>query len=98
MFGRPLLVALGAGAIILLAAALVVAGPLAGHDLGWHVVAGGGGRVASSAFVIEGTAGQAAAGELLGEEFRIGSGFWGGGVVPREEHRRYLPLILRRSP
>lgn len=66
----------------LLAAIALVTGALAwssaDFDLWWHVIAGGGGRSASSSYTIDGSIGQPAAGVLSGGDFRLGAGFWPG--------------------
>ncbi|MFQ5813766.1 MAG: hypothetical protein ACE5I2_11365, partial [Anaerolineae bacterium] len=57
---RQLLIVTGG----LLAVGLLVAGalaaPSAGFDLGWHVIAGGGGRSSSADYIMSGSAGQPA--------------------------------------
>src|SRR5213595_2115691 len=52
------------------------------------VVASSGGTVAGGGFTIAGTTGQALAGTTSsGGQFQLGSGFWGGGVMPITSHR-----------
>lgn len=48
------------------------------YDLGWHVVASGGGRSAGERFALSGSIGQPAVGRLAGGRFTFGSGFWSG--------------------
>ena len=81
----------------ILAGGVLAASPAA-FDLGWHVVAGGGGVSTSAGYALHGTAGQQAAGVLSGEDYLLGSGFWGGGEVVRSMLRIHLPVVLRQAP
>jgi len=54
------------------------AASLAGFDLGWHVIAGGGGRSASASYAVNGSIAQPAAGGLSGPDYRLSGGFWSG--------------------
>jgi hypothetical protein len=69
-------------AVLLVAVWLVDAGDLAaslaGFDLGWHVIAGGGGHSSSADYALDGSLGQPAAGRLSGGDYRLGAGFWPG--------------------
>jgi hypothetical protein len=62
---------------------LMAVGVLAmdGFDLGWHVIAGGGGPSSSADYALDGSAGQPAAGTLSGGDYTLGGGFWGGGAA-----------------
>ena len=44
-----------------------------------------------------GTAGQPDAGLLVGGDYTLGGGFWGGGVLA-VRYSNYLPLVLRDGP
>jgi len=61
---------------------LLSIGAWAGHaldfDLWWHVIAGGGGRSASANYIVNGSIGQPAVGELSSANYRLGAGFWPG--------------------
>lgn len=82
----------------LLAALLLVniagAQSSATYDLSWHVLAGGGGRAASTNYAMDGTLGQAALGVSDGAQHGMSSGYWqnwpGTYVV-------FLPLILKSA-
>ncbi len=86
-----------------LAAALVVGGAAlaqvsASFDLSWHVAGAGGGRSASAAYTLRGTAGQALAGLMASGAHQLSGGFWLAaptGPSPAEGGI-YLPLVLRR--
>jgi hypothetical protein len=87
--------------LFILAALLLAGGALAdnGYELSWHTVDGGGGTSSGGGYTLSGTAGQPDAGLLMGGEYRLGGGFWGGGAVvlaPGLEY--YLPLVLRNGP
>ena len=84
----PLLLLLAA----LILATLALAQTSADFDLSWHVVAGGGGRSTSADYVVQGTAGQAAAGppSAQGADYHLNSGFW----YP-SEFELYLPLAAK---
>jgi hypothetical protein len=83
------------GAIVLLAALLVVsiasAQNSASFDLSWHVLAGGGGRVASTSYAMNGTVGQAMVGLSESTSYRLSSGYWQKG----QDYAILLPLILK---
>lgn len=79
----------------LLAAATGLAVAAWDPDLGWRVVAGGGGHAASAGYQVDGTAGQEAAGLLAGGAYELGSGFWGGGELVRAHCGIHLPVIVR---
>jgi hypothetical protein len=63
---------------LLLLSGAVAASPQAQDTLARFVTAAGGGRSTSASFVVHGTIGQAASGELAGETRRLRSGFWVG--------------------
>lgn len=49
---------------------------LAGEEINWDVLAAGGGMMSSGSFILEGTLGQAVAGETAGPEAAVNAGFW----------------------
>jgi hypothetical protein len=62
-------------------------------DVTWSVIGGGGGQSGAGVFRVEGTIGQAIAGEVAAAPYALCAGFWcasGGEAV-------YLPLVLRSS-
>jgi len=79
-------------AICLALALPVLAQSSANYDLTWNVVAGGGGRMASGAYRLLGTAGQPLSGMAGTGSYGLCSGFWCGVAAPG---RTYLPLVLR---
>jgi hypothetical protein len=86
--------------LVLIACLLAVAVPAlaqspANYDLSWHVVAGGGGRLEGASYTLLGTVGQADAGVLAGNNYRLSGGFWAGGV---QIYWVYLPLVLSQYP
>jgi hypothetical protein len=84
----------GFGRLSLAAQDVVLAQVLANYDLSWHVIAGGGGRMGSGQYTLQGTAGQPVIGPAAGSGHTLCSGFWCGMEV---EYRVYLPLVLRDS-
>ncbi len=91
-------VARGKALFILAACLLLVAVPAlaqvsASYDLSWHVVAGGGGRMASAGHTLQGTVGQPVTGVMLGSGYTLCSGFECGGAAV--QYRIYLPVVLR---
>ena len=69
------------------------------YDLSWHVVAGGGNRVASSAHVVHHTVGQFAIGPGASTH-TLGSGYWYGisQAAGPASYGVYLPLVSRDGP
>ena len=64
------------------------------YDLSWHVIAGGGGRMAATGgHALLGTLGQPAVDVMSGAGYALCSGFWCGGVSAQTA--AYLPLIVR---
>jgi hypothetical protein len=72
----------------------VLAQTSAHYDLSWHVIAGGGGEMASGGHTLTGTLGQPMSGLALSSGHELCSGFWcqGAGV-----YRIYLPFVLRNG-
>lgn len=69
------------------------------YDLSWWTVDGGGYTFSiGGGYSLGGTIGQADAGALVGGSYALGSGFWGGGAMAANEHKIYLPLILKSYP
>jgi hypothetical protein len=91
---RKMLIAAAAMVAVSLTAVGVLAASVAEFEIGWHVVAWGGGHSASPGYALDGTIGQPDAGLLTGGDYTLGGGFWGGGGVARDCHV-YLPLTLR---
>ena len=90
---------------IIVVLGLVMAGAawsraLAGHDLSWHVVAGGGQDSASVAHAVRGTLGQLAIGDAAppGSGHAMRAGYW---AVIRPEAPKgkvyiYIPVVLKQ--
>jgi hypothetical protein len=78
--------------VITLGAVPVLAQLSAAHDLSWHVIGGGGGRMESGGHVLQGTVGQPATGSMVSDDHTLCSGFWCG---VETEYRVYLPLVLK---
>jgi len=93
--GRALL----ALAVLLMLASVARAQSGGGYDLTWNTVDGGGYTFSTDGdYSLGGTIGQPDAGVLSGGSYTLSGGFWGGGVVAAEEHKIYLPLLLKNYP
>jgi hypothetical protein len=71
-----------------------------GYDLSWWTVDGGGGSAKArspSAYALDATIGQPDVRVWQGGGYTLAGGFWGSGVV-QQQHRIYLPLVLRGIP
>jgi hypothetical protein len=68
-----------------------------GYDLSWWTVDGGGGNSSGGEYGLSGTIGQPDPGLLVGGDYTLGGGFWGGGALAGE-HTAYLPLVVRNAP
>jgi len=69
-----------------------------GHDLSWHVVSGGGLKMASAGHVVQSTVGQFISGPGVSRH-TLGAGYWYG--IPRAGRIAYdvhLPLVSRGRP
>lgn len=77
--------------VITLGAVPVLAQISAAHDLWWHVIGGGGGRMESTGHTLQGTVGQPVTGSMASDGHTLCSGFWCGVGT---EYRVYLPLVL----
>ena len=64
---------------LLLFTAVALAQTSGGVSLPWWTIDGGGGRMTSDTFTLEGTVGQPDAGVLTGQSYTLYSGFWGPG-------------------
>ena len=87
-------------AAFFLAAGLAAAQTSPGHDLSWHVVAGGGADMASSAHRVRSTLGQLSIGPGASPGHFLGAGYWygirPGGVQPLWQHV-YLPVLEKNA-
>jgi len=72
----------------------VLAQVSASYDLSWHVIAGGGGRMGSAGYILEGTMGQPVTGRAPGG-YTLCSGYWCAGAD--YGYTVYLPLVLRNA-
>ena len=92
------------GLSVLLALLITGGGALASsaadYAIIWSVLASGGGPASSASYAMVGTAGQPAVGTLSGDNYALGSGFWGDTAAPAEptQHHAYLPVVLRDVP
>jgi hypothetical protein len=75
---RQLLIVMGSLVAVGLLGAGAWAMSLAGFDLGWHIMAGGGGHSSSAEYALDGSIGQPAVGMLSSADYRLGAGFWPG--------------------
>jgi len=83
--------------IVLIIALVLPALALAadGYTLSWWTVDGGGGTFSTGGvYTLGGTIGQPDAGQLTGDTYTLGGGFWGGGAAAIQ-YKLYLPLVLR---
>jgi hypothetical protein len=86
---------------LLLGTSLALAQVSANHDLSWHVIAAGGGRMESAGHTFLGTAGQPLTGPMSGSGHAVGSGFGSAGYHPGEMpeiYKVYLPLVMHEQP
>lgn len=60
----------------------------------WSVLGGGGGHAEGGMYSLDGTVGQAIAGQASALPYDLCAGFWCGAAV---QYRLYLPLVLRNS-
>ena len=87
--------------VLVLAALLLLAGIAGaqvspGHDLSWHVVAGGGSAMASADHQVRSTLGQVAIGPAASPGgHAIGAGYWYGIRREAEGYKIYLPLVVK---
>lgn len=88
---KPVLT-LAALAVSLVWSAGVLAQGSSTYDLTWNTIGAGGGRLASTSYVLEGAVAQPAAGTLAGSQFTLTGGF----VVDHAAGSKdlYMPAIL----
>ena len=71
-----------------------------GYDLRWHVLAGGGANMASTAHHVRSTLGQLSIGPGVSPGYALGAGYWygmrSGGPQPLGQ-RIYLPLVQKNT-
>ena len=94
--GQSLLIGVTGLVLILLLAGTVLAQSSANYKLEWNLIGGGGQRVSSNRFVVDGTAGQPAAGPPFpsSDNFVVSGGYWPGASPPLF-HKTYLPQVMR---
>jgi hypothetical protein len=80
----------------LVAVSIVGAQTSTDFDLSWYVMAGGGSRVDSATYAMNGTLGQGIVGISDGIDFQMQSGYWY--IVSGLRRFVYLPLVLRNCP
>ncbi len=66
-----------------------------GYDLTWSTIDSGGGIAAGGVYALNGTIGQADAGNLSGGGYTLSGGFWVGTAATTMNYHVYLPLVLR---
>ena len=87
--------------ILLVIAALFLAtsvayAQVAGFDLSWWTVDGGGGNSSGSGYALSGTIGQPDAGAMSGGDYQLAGGFWGASTSSTGDSIPvYLPLVVR---
>jgi hypothetical protein len=90
---RKVTIALAIAAAVLLAAGIALAAN--GYQIRRFVVGGGGGRLHAASYTLDGTVGQAVAGEAGSATHQLCSGFWCEDMVAKQ--RVYLPLVMRSN-
>lgn len=89
---------LAAPVALALAAAAAVLAQLAGYELSWNRIAGGGLTTTTGGTdELGGTAGQTEAGLLSGGSFTLSGGFWGGAGALAGQTRVYVPLAVKAA-
>ena len=81
------------GTILVVGAGIALAAN--GYEIRRFVVGGGGGRLQASPYILDGTVGQAVAGEAGGATHQLCSGFWCEDMVAK--YRVCLPLVVRSN-
>jgi len=83
-------------ATLMLVTGVVYAQSGGSYDLSWHAVDGGGVTFSTGGtYTLGGTIGQPDAGQLTGDDYILGGGFWGGGTLTGATCAVYLPLVVR---
>ncbi len=77
--------------VTLLVVNIVSAQSSVNYSLSWYVLAGGGGRTASTHYAMNGTVGQAAVSLADDTQFGMASGYW----QNWPDYVVFLPLILK---
>ena len=62
--------------------------------ISWSVIGGGGGRLETSPYILDGTIGQPIVGQAASLPYELCAGFW---CQVAAQYRVYLPLVLRNS-
>ena len=83
-------VAIAAGVLLAFGVALARAG--SSYDISQWTVSGGG-QIEVGKYVLDGTLGQPAVGELSLGNYTLGGGFWGGRTAKSASRVSYLPLV-----
>lgn len=82
----------------LLLVSTIWAGADGSVNLGWQVLASGGGAAHSAGYAVYHTVGQALVGPAQGTALRLGTGFWYGitePAAPVPGMRLYLPAVIK---
>ncbi len=101
---KTIVATLLAVAVLLLAGTALAQSPAAApqqaYDLSWWTVDTGGGHTSAGNYGLDGTAGQFDPGPvLLGGNYHLEGGFWGGGMSGQgQRYSIYMPILLRNSP
>jgi hypothetical protein len=90
---RKVTVALAIAAAVLLVAGIALAAN--GHEIRRFVIGGGGGRLQAGPYTLDGTVGQAVAGEAGSATHQLCSGFWCEDMVAK--YGVYVPLVVRSN-
>jgi len=87
-------------AVLFMVVGLAGAQTSPGHNLRWHVLAGGGAAMASPAHGVQSTLGQLSIGSGASPGHALGAGYWygirPGGAQPLAHHV-YLPLVQKNA-
>jgi hypothetical protein len=90
------------GSAVLLVCLLLFSLPaLAGYEISWHTIDGGGGKSSGEAYIVRGTIGQAEAGVMSGGLYELLGGFLPGEplcVVDFEHFARFAEYWLETGP
>jgi hypothetical protein len=84
--------------ILIICSLLLVASNLrnsVSYSLIWHVLGGGGGKVSSGVYILEGALGQPMSGEVDEDSTVLCSGYWCGSEEVYGYYRQFLPMINR---
>jgi hypothetical protein len=96
MRNRRVFGALAVALIALLGAEVIVAG--GDSDIGWNVLANGGGHASAGTYTLDATLGQANAGSQAGGSVALCAGFWClDAQAAASNNPVYLPMVLRQG-